>query len=360
MELSMPMIPLPLPNIAELESRAVLKKSAEAHRYLAELKGVAASIPNEEILINTLSLQEAKNSSEIENIITTHDDLYRANLFEEAVNPATKEVQDYAAALKQGFATVRRQQLIRLADILAVQQLLEKNRAGLRRLPGTDLKNARTGEVIYTPPQHGDEIAALMDNLVRYINDNELCDADPLVKMAIIHHQFESIHPFYDGNGRTGRILNLLYLVAQGLLNLPVLYLSRYFIHDKGRYYRELQAVRDTGDWQPWLLYMLDAVIDTAQSTIALITGIKELMASYKQGIRTLLPKIYSQDLLNNLFNHPYTKIDFVMRDLGVTRITATRYLDLLVEQQFLQKQKIGRGNYYINQPLYALLTAHS
>jgi cell filamentation protein, protein adenylyltransferase len=359
--MSTPISPLPLPDIEHWETRAVLKKTAEAHRYLAELKGVVASIPNEAILINTLSLQEAKNSSEVENIVTTHDELYKANLFEEAVsNPATKEVQDYALALKQGFHTVRQHKIIRLSDILAVQQQLEHNNAGLRRLPGTDLKNARTGKVIYTPPQHPDDITALMDNLVDYINIDELCDADPLVKMAIIHHQFESIHPFYDGNGRTGRIINILYLVSKDLLNLPVLYLSRFIIHNKADYYQQIQQVRETGNWEPWLLYMLNGMIDTAQNTIALITQMKVQMSAYKHHMREHLNKIYSQDLLNNLFRHPYTKIDFVMEDLGVSRITATKYLEQLVEQKLLQKQKIGRGNYYINQPLCDLLMAHS
>lgn len=353
--------PLPLANIEQWETRAVLKKTAEAHRYLAELKGVAASIPNEAILINTLALQEAKDSSEVENIVTTHDELYKANLFEEAItNPATKEVQDYAFALKQGFQSARQSKLIRLSDILAIQQNLEHNTAGLRKLPGTDLKNARTGEVVYTPPQHADEIASLMDNLVQFINNDELCDADPLVKMAIIHHQFESIHPFYDGNGRTGRIINILYLVTKDLLNLPVLYLSRFIIHHKADYYANLQAVRDTGNWESWLLFMLDGIIDTAQNTISLITEMKTLMANVKHGIREQLPKLYSQDLLNNLFNHPYTKIDYIVEDLGVTRITATKYLEQLVEHGFLVKQKVGRANYYINQPLCQVLIAHS
>lgn len=352
---------LPLPDIEQWETRLVLKKTAEAHRYLAELKGVAASIPNEAILINTLALQEAKDSSEVENIVTTHDELYKANLFEEAVaNPAAKEVQDYAFALKRGFETARQSKIIRLSDILAVQQNLEHNTAGLRKLPGTDLKNARTGEVVYTPPQHADDIAALMENLILFINDDSLCEADPLVKMAIIHHQFESIHPFYDGNGRTGRILNILYLVTQDLLNLPVLYLSRFIIHNKADYYANLQAVRDTGEWEPWLLFMLDGIIDTAQNTVSLITEMKTLMHDVKQGIREQLPKIYSQDLLNNLFYHPYTKIDFLVEELGVTRITATKYLELLVEHGFLVKQKVGRANYYINEPLCALLIAHS
>jgi Fic family protein len=351
---------LPLPNIEQLETRMVLKKTAEAHRYLAELKGVAASIPNEAILINTLSLQEAKDSSEIENIFTTHDELYKASLFEDAVaNPAAKEVQDYAFALKEGFKIVRRQKLIRLTDILQVQKNLERNQAGFRKLPGTDLKKARTGEVIYTPPQRADTIADLMDNLIDYINNDDLCDADPLVKMAIIHHQFESIHPFYDGNGRTGRILNILYLVAKDLLNLPVLYLSRFMIRDKAAYYTQLQQLRETGDWESWLIYMLNGVTDTAVNTISLITEIKTLMQTYKHRIRDELPKIYRQELLNNLFNHPYTKIEFVMNDLAVSRITATKYLDELVKHGLLHKEKIGRSNYYINSPLCSLLMQH-
>lgn len=345
---------LPPNDLEHFETRAVLKKATVASRYLAELKGVAASIPNEAILINTLALQEAKHSSEIENIITTHDELFKAELFA-VTNAAAKEVQDYASALKKGFMLVRDTDLIRLSDILSIQETLEKNKAGFRKLPGTELKNAQTGEVIYTPPQHPQDIERLMDNLAQYINDTTLCNADPLVKMAIIHHQFESIHPFYDGNGRTGRILNMLYLVAQGLLDLPILYLSRYLIQTKAEYYKQLQAVRETGEWEPWLLYILEGVAQTAQAAIELIKQIKILMQSYKQKIRTELPKIYSQELLNNLFNHPYTKIEFVMQDLSVSRLTATKYLEQLVELGLLKKEKVSRNNYYINQPLLAL-----
>lgn len=347
---------LPLPNLEQWETRAVLKQTAVAHRHLAELKGVAATIPNESILINTLTLQEAKHSSEIENIITTQDDLYRAELLAEVnVDPATKEVQDYAAALKTGFELVRKSKLIRKSDILAIQETLENNNAGFRKLPGTALKNMQTGEVVYTPPQHPQQIEDLMNNLAEYINDDSLCGADPLVKMAIIHHQFESIHPFYDGNGRTGRIINILYLVANDLLDLPVLYLSQYLIQTKADYYHHLQSVRTVGDWEPWLLYMLEGVAKTAIETIALIKQIKTLMQSYKHQMREKLPKIYRQELLNNLFKHPYTKIEFIMADLDVSRLTATKYLEQLVEVNLLHKEKVGRNNYYINRPLMAL-----
>ena len=348
---------LPLRDVERHETRQVLKLAAEAHRFLAELKGAAASIPNEAILINTLALQEAKDSSEVENIVTTHDELYKANLFKESVtSSAAKEVQDYVSALKYGFEIARSNPVLRLDDILGVQQRLEHNNAGLRKLPGTELKNSRTGEVVFTPPQHADDIADLMQNLMAYINDDSICDADPLVKMAIIHHQFETIHPFYDGNGRTGRILNLLYLVSKDLLNLPVLYLSRYIIQHKAAYYDNLQRVRDTGDWEPWLVFILKGVIQTSTNTIELIGEMKTLMSTFKHRIRQQLPKVYSQDLLNNLFNHPYTKIDFVIEELGVTRITATKYLEQLVENGFLEKQKIGRANYYINSQLCELL----
>lgn len=353
MSLSSYKVPLlPFKNETELETRPVLKQAAVAHRYLAELKGVAESIPNEAILINTLTLQEAKDSSEVENIVTTQDDLYKAELSSDYLTPATKEVQDYAVALKQGFEQVRQQNLIRLSDILEIQQTLEGNNAGLRKLPGTELKNLQTGEVVYTPPQSHEEVETLMANLVEYINDDSLSECDPLVKMALIHFQFETIHPFYDGNGRTGRILNILYLVTQGLMDLPVLYLSRHIIRNKADYYRTLQEVRDTNNWEAWLLFMLQGIEQTAKQTIYLIQEIKTLMQRYKHGIREQLPKIYSQDLLNNLFRHPYTKIDFMVNDLGVSRLTATKYLEQLVEHGFLQKQKVGRSNYYINAPL--------
>lgn len=348
---------LPIPDIEHWETRAVLKKAAEAHRYLAELKGVAATIPNEEILINTLTLQEARHSSGIENIITTQDDLYRADIAEDTtIPPETKEVRDYAVALRAAFRRVRTSGLIRLDDILQVQETLEKNRAGLRKLPGTALKNLTTGEVVYEPPQHADDIARLMGNLVDYINDDSLCDADPLVKMAIIHHQFESIHPFYDGNGRTGRIINMLYLVARDLLDLPVLYLSRYLIHTKADYYAGLQAVREGNQWEPWLLYMLEGVSQTARQTIDLIADIRSLMHNTREQMREKCPKIYRQELLNNLFFHPYTKIEFVVEELGVSRITAAKYLDQLVAIGLLAKARVGKSNYYINTALVQLL----
>lgn len=346
-----------LPLNIDLESKAVLKKVVSARSALAEMKGAAASIPNQSILISTLALQEAKDSSAIENIITTHDELYqsdyRTNHFKTL---ASKEVHSYAQALQNGFETVKESEIITNNHILEIQALIEDNSAGFRKLPGTELKNEQTGEVVYSPPQHPDEIIELMRNLELFINDDSLSDCDPLIKMAIIHHQFESIHPFYDGNGRTGRIINILYLVKEGLLNIPILYLSRYINQNKGDYYRLLQKVRTENAWEEWVLFILNGVEQTSLQTIHLIQGIKELMLKHKQKLRTELPKIYSQDLLNNIFRHPYTKIDFVMNDLAVSRPTATRYLDELSKIQILYKEKIGKDNYYINEDLFHLL----
>jgi len=345
-----------LPPLRDLETKAILKKLPGAHRRLAELKGIAATIPNESILINTLALQEAKDSSAIENIITTHDELYKAQLFEELIsNASAKEVNNYAEALKHGFNLVRKNKILTTNHIIEIQHILEQNDAGFRKLPGTSLVNQATGESIYTPPQEYDQIVALIDNLVKFMNNAIESDLDPLIKMAIIHHQFESIHPFYDGNGRTGRILNILYLVIHDLLDLPILYLSRFIINNKADYYRLLQHVRDTGQWEEWIIYMLSGVEQTAKETIVLITTIRTMMMDYKVRLRQTLPKLYSQDLLNNLFRHPYTKIEFVMKELMVSRLTATKYVDLLVENGFLVKEKIGRSNFYINVPLFKL-----
>lgn len=348
-----------LPQLGDLESKTVLKKLVLAHQALAELKGVAASMPNQSILVNTLALQEAKDSSAIENIITTHDELYRSDsASRQFVTLAAKEVHNYADSLLDGFARIKQSGLLTCNDILRIQASIEENSAGFRKLPGTALKNDLTGETVYTPPQHLNDIEALMTNLERFINEPELCDWDPLTKMAVIHHQFESIHPFYDGNGRTGRVINILYLVQQGLLDTPILYLSRYINQHKADYYRLLQAVRDTGEWEAWLLFILAGVEETARQTTRLIIEIKAQMLEYKRRLRAELPKIYSQDLVNNVFRHPYTKIDFVVDELLVHRNTAIKYLDELVRIGLLIRVKLGKDNYYLNEPLFQCLLA--
>jgi Fic family protein len=348
---------------ALFETPAILKKTATASRRLAELKGLAGSIPDQTVLINTLALQEAKDSSAIENIVTTHDELFRsAGEPDTMLSPAAKEVRHYVQALRVGYALVQQAHLLTANHIIAIQAELERNRAGFRKLPGTALRDG-AGPVVYTPPQDPDEIIALMSDLERFLNDDAVFDADPLIKMAIAHHQFESIHPFYDGNGRTGRIINVLYLVNQGLLDSPVLYLSSHIMQTKPDYYRLLQAVREqvasaqaASAWQAWVLYMLEAVEQTSTQTLQTVRDINHALADYRQRIRAQ-HKFYSQDLINNLFTHPYTKIEFVERDLDVSRLTATRYLDALVETGFVRKLKAGRSNYYINLALNSILT---
>jgi Fic family protein len=348
--------PIRLPYPEDLETKSILKQLPTAHAALAELKGVLQSIPNQIILLNAVSIQEAKDSSSIENIITTHDDLYKANLdFEVSISPNVKEVQNYVAAMKRGFELVESQGLLTNQTLLKIQETLEGNNAGFRKLPGTALKNAQTGAVIYLPPQDPAEIQELMTNLEQFINDPELSDYDPLVKMAIIHFQFESIHPFYDGNGRTGRILNILYLILTGLQKLPILYLSNHIIQNKADYYRLLQGVREKGDWESWISYMIRGVEHTAKETIQLIEELKVLMAEMKNQLQDHY-KFYSQELLNNLFAHPYTKIEFLVRDLGVSRITAANYLNQLAKDGVLRKERLGTGNYYVNERLFELL----
>ncbi len=348
------MIELEIPSPASLEVKAVWRGLAEAHRHLAELKGLCESLPNRAILLDTLAIQEAKDSSEIENIITTHDELYAYDQSSSA-SPAAKEVQNYIAALKVGFTDVVNSGLIRMSTILRVQEQVEQSNAGFRKMSGTVLKNQATGAVVYEPPQDAALIEKLMTDLVNFIHAED--EIDPLLRMAIAHHQFESIHPFYDGNGRTGRILNLLMLQREGLMNLPVLYLSRYITATKDQYYRLLQSTRETHDWVDWCVYIVKGVAITAKSEIMLIKNLRELMQATKQRLRKELPKMYSQELLNNLFRYPYTKIEFIEKDLGVSRITAAKHLDTLAKNGFVEKKKIGRTNFYINRSLFNLLT---
>ena len=355
---SIPSLPLPY----DLETKEVLKQLNRANRKLAELKGVAQTIPNERILISSLTLQEAKDSSEVENIVTTQDNLYRAGLdpSHQFINAATKEVLFYREAINEGFRMVRNKDILTLNDIKHVQEILEQNTAGFRTTPGTQLKRENDGAVIYTPPQDGMAIVRYMSNLEQFINDDHLSQLDPLIKMAIIHHQFESIHPFYDGNGRTGRIINILYLVITGLLDLPILYLSRYITHNKGEYYRLIQAIRDkntdnAAEWEAWILFMLKGVEVTAEDTISLVKNIGRLMAEYKNVIRPDFGSKYNHELLNGLFYHPYTKIDHVVANMQVSRQTASKYLDRIVALGLLKKEKMGKENYYINTRLMNL-----
>ena len=347
----------PLPPPVDLETVPILKALATATRGLAELKGRAAAIPNQQILIDTLTLQEARASSEIENIVTTQDELFRAGLESNgAASPAAKEVARYREALHLGHHRLHQMQgILSNGTLIEMFRVLKQSSAGFRSVPGTVLRNQATGEVVHTPPQDANEIQDYMTALERFVNDDSLSSLDPLIKMALIHHRFETIHPFYDGNGRIGRILNVLYLTRTGLLELPILYLSRHITRTKADYYRLLQAVRTEGAWENWVLYMLLAVAETAQVTLHLVEGIRQQMATVKQRMRTELPRLYSQDLLNNLFRHPYTRTAFVQQDLGVSRVTAAKYLDQLTQHGFVRKVRAGRNNYFIHTELVNL-----
>lgn len=347
-------IPTNLPLAQTVETTKVLKKTISANRALAKLNGVAKIIPNQAILINSLVLQEAKDSSEIENIITTHDELYRASLNISDITNDAKEVQNYSKALLKGYDLVKENKLLLKKYIVDIQSELEQNNAGVRRQSGTNLKNAQTGEVIFTPPQDHETIQALLDNLESFIN--EPSDVDPLVNMAIIHYQFETIHPFYDGNGRTGRIINILYLILKDLLDIPILYLSRYIIQNKSDYYRLLQEVRTKDVLEEWILYMLDGIEQTSIETIELIENIYELMQKTTQEVKEKLPKIYRKDLIEALFMHPYTKIDFLVDNLGIARQTASRHLKELESIGIIKSIQIKNSKFFINTELFSML----
>lgn len=353
---NIPLLPLPF----DVETKPILKQLSRSRSALAELKGFARIIPNEAILISTLTLQEAKDSSAIESIVTTHDELYKADLDvkDYIISASTKEVLNYREAIQKGFYLVKDKGLLTNSVLKQIQERLEGNKAGFRTTSGTTLKDSY-GNIIYTPPQDANEINDLMANLERFINDEAMSDIDPLIKIAIIHHQFESIHPFYDGNGRTGRILIILYLVANNLLDLPILYLSRYITNNKAEYYRLLQKVRDANgeieDWCNWILFILKGIEETALDTIKMIKEIDSIMREFKNVLRPLFGKQYKHELINNLFFHPYTKIEFIQRDMQVKRVTAAKYLDMIIDTGLLKKVKVGKSNYYLNTKLIDL-----
>lgn len=347
----------PLPPKADIETKAILKKAITAGRALAELKGLGDTIPNQSILINSVILQEAKASSEIENVITTNDALFRAfSAKTTQVDPATKEVLRYRQALWEGFNALKKRPLLTTNLFVKVVQTIKESRISIRKTPGTTISNAATGKVIYTPPEGESLIRDKLKNLESFIHEDNV--ADPLIKLAIIHYQFEAIHPFTDGNGRTGRIINILYLVLKDLLDLPVLYLSKYIIEKKSEYYRLLRGVTEHAKWEPWILYMLDAVEQTALFTRDRITKIRDLMEETLQLAKKKLPsRVYSKELVELLFHQPYTKGQFLV-DAGIAkRQTAAEYLKELEKIGVLQPQKIGREMLYLNVELYKLLS---
>lgn len=344
-----------LPPSFELETKAVLKQLARANRALAELKGYADTIPNKNILINAVMINESKDSSAIENIITTHDDLYQAMSNASGASPAAKEVVSYRTALWQGYELVKEREMLTTNMIIEIQGVIEKKRSGIRKLPGTVLRNESTGEIVCTPPEGEENIRLLLSNMEKYINE-DYDDIDPLIKLAVIHYQFESIHPFYDGNGRTGRIINILYLVLKELLDSPILYLSSYIIRNKAAYYRLLQEVRTSEKWEEWIVYVLTGIEEMSEETLKLVKKINLEVEIMSMEIKEKLPKIYSKELIDLLFYEFYTKIIYIENGLSVTRKTASNYLVSLEKEGFLTSEKIGKERIYQNKRLYDII----
>ncbi|MEC5159760.1 MULTISPECIES: Fic family protein [unclassified Janthinobacterium] len=342
-----------LPPPHDLESKAVLKQAIGANRALANLRGLAGQIPNQSMLISSITLQEARLSSEIENIVTTNDELYRADADADGkTDPHTKEVLRYRQALQHGFSALHERPLTTNLFV-EIAQLIKQSEIGIRAIPGTALKN-ETGDVVYTPPVGDKVIRDKLSNLELFIHADD--GVDPLVKMAVMHYQFEAIHPFPDGNGRTGRILNLLYLVQAGLMDIPVLFLSRYIIANKRDYYLGLQKVTEQQDWENWVLFMLRAVESTAQQTFEQVKRILKLMEDVREKVQREAPGIYSKDLIEVIFRHPYTKIQFLVDANIAKRQTSSGYLQTLAALEVLRAQQIGREKYFINDALLAEL----
>jgi Fic family protein len=347
-------LPLLPPDPAKIETIRILKQETRAASAIAELKGIANIIPNQAILINAIVLQEAKDSSEIENIITTSDDLYKAvSSSISKVDSATKEVMFYREALYLGHRKIVERGLLSINDFIDIQSLVVRNNAGIRTTSGTALVNDATGLIVYTPPEGEQTIRGLLQNLTEYLNNDDAS----LVKVAILHYQFEKIHPFYDGNGRTGRIVNVLYLILKGYLDIPILNLSSYIIKNKPRYYELLSSITTTGQWEEWIIYMLKGIEVTAKVTIQKIKQIRSLLDETNILVKDRASKIYSKELVELLFVHPYCKIEFLTRQLKVERKAASRYLYQLEELGILELRKSGKENFFINKELMRILS---
>lgn len=344
-----------LPPGVELETKAVLKRCISARAALAELKQAAELIPNQAMLINTLPILEAKDSSEIENIVTTTDKLFQyADSDEAHADPATKEALRYRRALYEGWQALEQRPInTNMAESICSQ--IKGVEMAVRKVPGTALANDRTGEIISTPPAGEQVLGNLLSNWESFLHEQP--ELDPLIRMAVMHYQFEAIHPFTDGNGRTGRILNILYLVQEELLTLPILYLSRYIVANKGQYYSGLLAVTKEQAWESWLLYMLEAVESTAQWTTQKILSIRELADHTAEYVREQLPKIYSRELIDTIFEQPYCRIANLVDANIAKRQTASEYLKKLVSVGVLVEHQVGRERLFVHSKLIKLLT---
>lgn len=348
-----------LPPKANLETAEIYRAVIQANRLLAELKGFCQTLPNLILLLNTILLQESKESSAIENIVTTQDELYKANLWEENTrNQAAKEVLQYRQAMYLGLEELRKNNLITANILTGIMQKLRGVQDNIRTTPSTKLYNPVTGQAVYTPPEGEDVIREKMRALEQFINTPDACELDPLIKMALIHYQFEAIHPFNDGNGRTGRILNILYLIQQGLIDLPVLYLSKYILEHRSEYYRLLRAVTAEGNWNDWVLYMVDGVRKTSLSTLNKIKDILALMAHAEAILKKSLGSAFSRELCDLIFSYPYIKISVLEKKGIAKRQTASKYLKKIEQAGLLRSTKVWKETYFINSRLLEVLSA--
>ncbi len=347
-----------LPDLApkaDIETKIILKKTISASRALSELKGAITNLPNPFLFIDTVNLQEAQASSAIENIITTQDALFQASVSDKKIDdPATKEVIHYKDALWFGVEQINRKPILATNLFIDIMRIIKENQSGIRNLAGTQLKNPATGQIIYTPPEGENIIRDKLKALEQFINTDS--DIDPLIKLALIHYQFEAIHPFFDGNGRTGRIILLLYLKLCGLMDLPGLYLSGYILKNKNEYYLNLRNVTGSNKWEAWVLYILDMIDVTSRSGRQRIEKIEKLMKLMGEEIQNKLPKIYSKDLLEIIFRLPYTKRNFI-ENAGIGNIkTSGSYLKNLEQHGFLKSFQVGKEKLYMNHRLMNIL----
>jgi Fic family protein len=346
----------PLPPNIDIESKKILKKVTSSHRQLAELKGIANTIPNQTILINSIILQEARSSSEIENVITTNDKLYQAfSSSQRSIDPQTKEVLRYRQALWTGYNRLKKRCIFSTKLFVELFQIIKQTNEGIRTAPGTRIADGR-GRIVYSPPEGVRVIKDKLEDLEKFVhNDDD--KIDPLIRLALIHYQFEAIHPFTDGNGRTGRIMNVLYLIYKKLLDLPILYLSQYIIENKLEYYRLLRSVTYDKEWESWIIYMLDAIEKTSNNTKEKITRIQDQFNMTLEKARKELPShVYSKELIELIFEQPYCKIQFIV-DKGIAkRQTAGVYLNELERIGILKKKKVGKENLFLNKRLFEVL----
>jgi Fic family protein len=348
-----------LPPKADLETNDIFKLTIRANKLLAELKGYCQTLPNPHLLLNTIILQESKESNAIENIVTTQDELYKATLSSDnsLSNASAKEVLLYREAMYWGLSQLEEKKVITTNILVGIMQKLKSTTEEVRKNTGTKLANPTNQNIVYTPPEGEDLIRKKLHELELFINNEEYSDLDPLIKMALIHYQFEAIHPFSDGNGRTGRILNVLYLIQQQLIGLPVLYLSYYIIQNKADYYRLLREVTEERNWQEWVQYIITGVAETAEMTLRKIKAILELKNASESVIKDVLKTSYSRDLVDLLFSYPYIKIKVLEEHDIAKRQTAGEYLKKLESVGILTSIKIGKETYFINHELMKILS---